>query len=87
MNKQDKKPRQLLLSVLGWYGVVAIVGGYALLSAGILRGDGYMYHVLNLTGTFGVAAEAYSKRDMPPTALNVIMGLIAMFAIIRLAVL
>lgn len=75
-----------LIALLGWYGVLAVLTGYALVSFRIIPANGYLYQLLNLTGALGIVAETASKKDTQPAVLNLVWAVIALIAIIRLAV-
>lgn len=66
---------------LGWYGVVAIVGAYALLSFGKIDSGSTIYQVLNLTGAIGVVIDAVDDRNIQPAVLNLIWAGIALLAL------
>lgn len=74
------------ISLIGWYGVLAILVAYALLSFNLIGAHGYTYQVLNLTGALGLVIEAASKKDYQPTALNIVWALVAIIAIIKIFV-
>ncbi|MEK7614833.1 MAG: hypothetical protein AAB431_00420 [Patescibacteria group bacterium] len=69
---------------IGWYGVVAILGAYALLSFGILSSNNVWYYLLNLTGGAGIIFDAYAKRDYQPMVLNVIWSVFTVIALARI---
>ena len=69
------------LSWFGWYGVIAILAAYALMSFKIIQSDGLFYQLLNLTGAIGIATEAASKKDTQPVVLNIVWAIIALVAI------
>lgn len=69
---------------IGWYGVIAILLAYGLLSFHVLTPDSLWYLILNLTGAVAIAYEARSKHDRQPMVLNIIWALVAILAIIRL---
>ena len=73
-----------LIGILGWYGVLAILSAYGLVSFEIISAKGYIYQILNLTGALSIAAETISKNDKQPAALNLAWAVIALFAIIHL---
>ena len=72
------------INVLGWYGVVAIVVGYGLITLHVFTVDSWLYLLLNLTGSAGILVEAWTKRDYQPVALNLIRIMVALIGIIRL---
>ena len=70
----------------GWYGVLAILAGYLLVSFNLLAAKSLDYQLLNLTGAIGIFFEAMSKKDVQPAVLNVIWAVIAVLSIVRLVV-
>jgi len=75
-----------LQNIIGWYGVLAILLAYILLSFKLISSQGVIYQLLNLTGALGIVVEALSKRDAQPAALNIVWAVVAAIALIRLAV-
>jgi hypothetical protein len=76
--------KSTLISIIGWYGVVATVGAYILVSFSLLGPTSLTYQLLNLTGALGVTIETYVKRDYQPFWLNLIWMVIAFVAIINI---
>lgn len=72
-----------LTEALGWYGVLAILAAYGLLSFHIVTSDSLPYHLLNLTGGVGLMIDAYADKNYQPVVLNLIWVAIAIFAIGR----
>lgn len=70
-----------LANIAGWYGVIAILAAYALLTLGVLSPQHLAYHILNLTGALGIIASSTVTRDWQADTLNVVFGLIAAFGI------
>ncbi|HSX05109.1 MAG TPA: hypothetical protein VLF69_01425 [Candidatus Saccharimonadales bacterium] len=73
-------------NVVGWYGVLAILLAYGLLSFKVLQADSLPYQLLNLTGAGGIIYETAAKKDIQPVALNIVWGLVALVAIIRIII-
>jgi len=71
----------MLIDWLGWYGVMATIAAYALVSFSLLRPDSLLYQGLNLTGAAGVTIETWDRKDYQPFWLNLIWALIALVAI------
>jgi len=69
---------------IGWYGVLAILLAYLLISFNVLASKSLGYQLLNLTGAGGIIIEAMSKKDTQPVVLNVVWAIIALLAIGRL---
>jgi hypothetical protein len=70
--------------ILGWYGVVAIVGAYVLISFGYLTAHSIWYQVLNGTGALGVVLVSFRKKAYQPAVLNIVWALIALVAIVSI---
>ncbi len=68
-------------SLLGWYGVLAILGAYALLNFRVLDADSLTYQLLNLTGSLGFIVETWTRRDYQPMVLNLAWALIALIVL------
>ena len=68
----------------GWYGTVAILVAYALVSFHLVSADNIWYQLLNLTGALGIAAVSYAKRAYQPMVLNVMWAGIAVVALVRI---
>lgn len=71
---------------LGWYGVLAILLAYLLVSFNVIVAKSLGYQLLNLTGALGIVVEALSKKDAQPAVLNCAWAAIAILAIVRLAI-
>jgi hypothetical protein len=74
-------PNRKTASISGWYGVLAILLAYALLSFGAWTSRSLGYQLLNLTGAAAFIVETFSKKDYQPMILNIIWLLIAAIAI------
>jgi hypothetical protein len=70
-----------LLEIFGWYGTIAIVGAYFLVSTGFIASNSLIYQALNASGSLGIVFVSYKKRAFQPAVLNVIWLLIALYAI------
>ncbi len=69
--------------MMGWTGVVLVLGAYALLSFGVIEPD-YKFQLPTLIGSLAVAIEAWAKKDKQPAILNFIFAAIAAIALFRL---
>ena len=76
--------KEKLIEVFGWYGTVAIILAYALVSFSLLSAHTIWYQLLNGTGAVGIVLVSYHKRAFQPAVLNVIWTLIALVAIVGL---
>ncbi len=73
MVKRSSRAGTFVTEILGWYGAVAILAAYALVTA-------------NGTGAACLLCETVSKKDVQPALLNGVWTLIAVLAIIRLPI-
>jgi hypothetical protein len=71
--------------ILGWFGVLFVLGGYCLLATGIISGNAWQYHVLILFGSIFLGIISYLKNNYQPVVLNAFFVLFAIIALVRLA--
>lgn len=83
MKRSRKESIGLFTDILGWYGVVAILTAYSLISFGFVGSSNLVYLILNFTGAFGILYEAWKKKDYEPVVLNIIWAIIALIGIAR----
>ena len=76
----DKK----LIEIIGWYGVVALISAYGLVSFSFVKSNDLVYQILNLTGAIGVAVVSMSKKIYQPAVENIIWSIIALIALIKI---
>jgi hypothetical protein len=79
--KVVKKPIHLFSEIFGWYGAIAILGAYALVSFSFITADGLIFQLLNLTGALGLLAIGYYKKVYQSVVLNIIWSIIGILAI------
>ena len=77
--------KKAIEETIGWYGTVAIVLAYALVSFGFVPATSIGYQVLNGTGALGIVYISFKKKAYQPGVLNVIWAVIAAIAIARMA--
>jgi hypothetical protein len=77
---------KILIELFGWYGMLAIVSAYALVSFSYLNPASLAYQVLNVTGAFGIVIVSFYKKAYQPGVLNIIWTVIAVVAICRILV-
>ncbi|MEI8223966.1 MAG: hypothetical protein WCG20_02475 [bacterium] len=70
----------------GWYGTIAILSAYGLVSFSVLQPTDIWYQVLNGTGALGIVTVAFSKKDYQPVVLNTVWVLIAVIAAIQILI-
>lgn len=74
------------VEIIGWYGAVAVLLAYALVSFKVIPASGYIYQLLNLTGAVGIVVISLVKKAKQPASLNVVWAIIAFIAIISLII-
>ncbi len=72
------------IEIFGWYGAVAIVLAYALVSFSLIRPTGLYYQLLNVTGALGIVTVSFYKKTYQPGVLNIVWMIIAVIAIAKL---
>lgn len=60
-----------------------MLGGYALLSFGVISGESAIYHGMFLIGSIGLAVITYRHRAFQSFTVNVFFGVLALVALIR----
>lgn len=76
--------KNIIDETIGWYGTVAIVLAFALVSFEFLSATSIIYQVLNGTGALGIVYISFKKKAYQPGVLNIIWAVIAVIAIIRI---
>jgi hypothetical protein len=69
------------IEIFGWYGTVAIISAYALISFSILQSTDIIYQILNGTGALGIVLVSFYRKAYQPGILNIIWAIIAIIAI------
>lgn len=73
--------------ILGWIGVVFVLGSYCLLATGIISGDSWPYHALVLFGSAFIAGISLKRHNLQPFVLNVVFSILAIIALARIILL
>lgn len=76
--------KKIVTEVIGWYGVVALMAAYMGVSFGYLQSSDASFQVLNATGALGIVIDAVAQKNWQPAVLNVIWGVIALIALIKM---
>lgn len=72
-----------MVEVLGWYGAVAVLVAYFLVSFEFISANSFWFQFLNATGSAGLTAVAYIKRDWQLAILNFVWVGIALIALLK----
>ena len=76
--------KNIIINVLGWYGVAAILTAYILLNINIVSSQNMSYQLLNITGAICIAYDSFKDRDYQPVVLNIIWAIVALIAIVKI---
>jgi hypothetical protein len=76
--------RRRAIEWFGWYGSVAIITAYALLSFKVVSATSAPYQLLNLSGAAGIISIALVDHDKQVVVLNVFWFIIALAALVRM---
>jgi hypothetical protein len=72
-----------IIEFLGWYGAVAILVAYFLVSFNYLSATSFWFQFLNATGSAGLTAVAYIKKDWQLAVLNFVWVGIALISLLK----
>ena len=67
--------------LLGWVGTFFYLFSYFLLSIRKIKGDGLVYHIMNILGAIGLTFNALHLQDYPNVVVNIAWMVIAVVAI------
>ena len=67
----------------GWYGMLALISAYFLVSFGWIDGQGLIFQIVNLTGGIGLLIVAASKGATQLAILNLFWAAIGVVAIVN----
>ncbi|MGH7218367.1 MAG: CBU_0592 family membrane protein [Candidatus Microsaccharimonas sp.] len=82
---KTKKPiKHLIAEIAGWYGALAILTGYALVSFNLVDSGGLAFQLLNLTGATGIFIISVVKHVGQSIVLNVFWAAVAIIAIFNI---
>ncbi len=71
-----------LNEIIGWYGAVAVLLAFCLVSFGVISPGSLVFQILNATGAFGIAYISYKKKVYQPALINVVWIFIALISIV-----
>jgi hypothetical protein len=75
-----------IIEIGGWYGTIAIVLAYMLVSFSVIPATSIWYQLLNATGAIGIVVVSLHKRAYQPAILNIVWTLIALIAIFNIII-
>lgn len=80
------KNKNLKAEIAGWYGAVAILLAYILVSFELIAANSAVFQLLNLTGAIGIIIIAAYKNVKQSVVLNVFWAGVAIVALLRLLI-
>ncbi len=72
------------ISIIGWYGAVALIVAYGLISFNFVTSQGFLFQFLNLTGALGIVIHSFNRKEYPAVVLNIFWFIIAFVAILKI---
>jgi len=84
LNSKHKNSYNIFAEIAGWYGALAIIGAYFMISFNFISSDTLFYQLLNLTGAIGILVISIVKKTKQTVLLNIFWAAIAIFAIASL---
>jgi len=82
--------KNLSIQFFGWYGAIALLSAYALVSFSVLDAGGVFYQLLNISGSLGIIAVSWHKfskgdrRSYQPALLNLVWAMIGLLALLKI---
>lgn len=74
---------QIVITGMGWLGVILCTLGYLLLSLKVLTADSLNFQALNIIGGLCLVTSALQNSDMPNAVANLLWVFIGLYAIGR----
>ena len=78
-----KGEKNFIIEALGWYGALAILISFFLVSFEYVSPHSLPYLLGNLSGAIGLIVEANARKAYPSIFLNVVYSLVAILALIK----
>lgn len=75
--------KQIILTSIGWLGVVLCTLGYLLLSLKVIKAESWTFQLLNIMGGLCLVATAVDNSDMPNAVANLLWMFIGVYALGR----
>jgi len=76
--------KKIVDECIGWYGMIAIMIAFGLVSFEMISPTNFVYQILNGTGALGIVYISFKKKAYAPGVLNIIWAFIAVVSIIRM---
>jgi lipid-A-disaccharide synthase-like uncharacterized protein len=73
----------MLLSTIGWLGVIFCTTGYLLLSIKLITAEHLLFQLLNIVGGLCLVTIALYSNDLPNVVANLLWMFVGLFAAVR----
>lgn len=74
----------LWIDIFGWSAAIALLFAYVLVSNKKIMPNGYLYQLLNIWGSTGLAVNAYYYSALPSVGLNLFWLGIGFFMLFKI---
>lgn len=74
----------LIIEIFGWYGTIAILSAYVLLSFDMITANRISFQLLNLTGAIGIIIVSIAHSNYQPAVIDIVWALIALTALFKI---
>lgn len=72
---------ELCVNLSGWCGAVLLLGAYACVSGGLIKGNGFAYQLANIVGSVPVLVSSFYHQAYPSAVTGVVWVLVALLSI------
>lgn len=72
-----------IAELFGWYGALAIVSAFTLVSFSVVEPDGFIFQFMNLTGALGLIIISVYKKVKQTIILNTFWVVVALVALMK----
>lgn len=73
-----------IIELIGWYGVLAILIAYFLISFRFVESSSLIYQLLNFSGAIAIMIDAIVDKNYQPVFLNIIWAIVALVVILTI---
>ncbi|WP_410478429.1 CBU_0592 family membrane protein [Pedobacter nyackensis] len=75
--------QEIIISGIGWLGVILCTGGYFLLSIKVLTAESRIFQLINVMGGLCLVTIALENSDMPNVMANLLWTFIGVYGLTR----
>ena len=76
---------EILVTIFGSIGAIALLISYVLISKKRVKGDSYTYQILNLIGSILLIVNGFYFEAYPSGVLNIIWGFLASYEVWKIS--